>query len=250
MDDLVSVIVANYNCEKYISQTIDSVLAQTYLNWELLIIDDCSKDNSIEIIKAYAERDRRIKLLKTSMNSGSAGLPRSIGVENAKGRYLAFLDSDDIWEASKLHVQIEFMKENNYYFTFTSYSFIDESGIKLNRSVIVPYEVDYNKLLKNTIIGCFTVIIDRENVRNISFLPIKFEDLAAWLSILRTGVKAYGLNKVLGYYRKHTKSISGGKFKAIGWTWKIYRNQEKLNFFKAVYCFFFYIKNAIKKHYF
>ena len=157
MNNKVSVITASYNCAKFIEESIKSVLNQSYEDLELIIVDDCSTDNTEEIVNKYIKQDSRIKFYKLDKNSGAA-VVRNKGLEVAKGRFIAFLDSDDIWDKEKLKKQINFMKENNYGFSFTSYRLINEDGSSLNKEIIVPSQITYNQLLKNTIIGCYLAI--------------------------------------------------------------------------------------------
>ncbi len=248
IDDLVSIIIPVYNSERFIEETIESVKAQTYTNWEMILVDDLSSDNSEAIIKRMQEKDRRIKYIKLKENSGAA-VARNTGIENAKGRYIAFLDSDDLWKVTKLEIQIDFMKVNEYGFTFTSYELMSEDGTRLNKIVKVPQSVNYDELLKNTIIGCLTVIIDRNIVGDFR-MPLlrKGQDTATWLKILKNNCKyAYGVNENLAGYRLVEGSISSNKIDALKRTWNTYRNVEKLSLIKSCYVFSFYVVNAIKK---
>jgi len=249
MGDLVSIITPVYNAEKYLKDTIESVINQDYDNWELIIVDDCSKDGSRLIIERYMELDKRIKLISLEKNKGVA-FARNTGIKAAKGRYVAFLDSDDLWLPQKLEKQISFMLEKNAYISFTAYELINESGKRLNKIINVPALVDYRRLLKENIMGCFTVIIDMEKINNIEMPIVKHEDYATWLRILKDNVKAYGLNEVLGYYRKVNNSISANKYKSAKWVWNIYRNVEKLSYFQCSYYFLNYAVRGILKHYF
>ena len=223
----VSVITPMYNCEKFISETIESVLNQTYTNWEMIIIDDCSTDKSKQIVKQYIERDKRIRLIALNENSGAA-VARNKGIEVSSGRFIAFLDGDDLWESNKLEKQIQFMTEKNIGFSFTSYEVISETGIDLNKTVRVPNMIDYEGLLGNTIIG-------------------SRQDFATWLNILKKGYKAYGIDIPLAKYRIVKGSISNNKFKAAMKNWHVYRKIEKLSLSKAIVVFLCYVFNAIKK---
>lgn len=247
---LVSIITPVYNVEKFIAETIESVINQTYKEWELILVDDCSTDRSAAIIKLYSEKDSRIKYHKLEKNSGAA-VARNTALRIAEGRYVAFLDSDDLWENSKLSIQLDFMKKNNIEFSFTDYSLITEDGNsynKLNKTITVPKIIDYNFLLKNTIILCSSVIIDRNIVGDFKMPLIRAgQDTATWLSILKKGYKAYGLNENLAKYRQVEGSISSNKIKAIKRTWNLYRNIEKLGLFRSMYYFSCYSFNAIKK---
>jgi len=246
-EPLVSIITPVYNAEKFLSETIESIKEQTYKNWELLLVDDCSKDNSAKIIKEFKRSDDRIKYIKLEKNSG-ASISRNTGIKNAKGRFIAFVDSDDLWEPEKLEIQIKYMLNKKLGFTFTSYRYMKENGTKTNKVAKAPFKINYNGLLKNTIIGCSTVVIDRAIVGDFQMpLVRRGQDTATWLQILRKEKYAYGIQKDLVNYRLVGDSLSSNKIKALKRTWNTYRNVEKLNIFKCSYVFCFYIYNAIKK---
>ena len=247
IDDLVSIITPVYNAEQFVEETIKSVQDQTYTNWEMILVDDSSTDKSEEIIKRMQKNDKRIKYIKLKDNSGAA-IARNTAIENARGRYIAFLDSDDLWKSSKLEKQIRFMRKNNYGFTFTSYELMSEDGSKLNKIVKVPEKINYDGLLKNTIIGCLTVIVDRELVGDIR-MPLlrKGQDTATWLQILKKHEYAYCINENLANYRLVRGSISNNKFGALKRTWNTYRNVEQLGIIKSTYVFVNYVINAMKK---
>ena len=246
-EPLVSIITPVYNAERFLSETIKSVKEQTYKNWELLLVDDCSKDNSAKIIKEFNRTDDRIKYIKLEKNSG-ASISRNTGIKNAKGRFIAFVDSDDLWEPEKLEIQISYMLEKNLGFTFTSYRYMKENGVKTNKVAKAPFKINYNGLLKNTIIGCSTVVIDKDIIGEFEMPLVKRgQDTATWLQILRNEKYAYGIQKDLVNYRLVGDSLSSNKIKALKRTWNTYRNVEKLNIFKCSYVFCFYVYNAIKK---
>lgn len=247
MNDLVSIITPVYNAERYIKHTIESVIEQDYDNWELLIIDDCSTDSSRTIAEKYMQADKRIKLIFLEKNSGVASA-RNAGIEAAKGRYIAFLDSDDLWHPNKLSLQIKFMQDNNYHFTFTGYEWIDKNGKKLNRIVRVPAKADYNRLLRGNPIGCLTVVIDANKINMLKMLSIRHEDYAAWLCIVKEGTIAYGINQNLAQYRKTNSSLSSNKWKAISWTWNIYRKNQKLSVLRSLSCLAMYAFNTSLKY--
>ena len=247
-NDIISIITPVYNASDFLEETINSVLNQTYDNWEMILVDDCSTDNSREIIKKLSQMDDRIIPVFSERNEGVAK-SRNKGILKAKGRYIAFLDSDDIWKENKLKLQIEFMKKNNIAFSFTGYDFIDENGVEFRKMVDVPSKVNYNKLLKYNSIGCLTVMIDKEIVGDIEMPSIKHEDFMTWLSILKKGIDAYGINENLASYRKRTGSVSENKIKAATWTWNILRKHERLNIVKASWCFINYAFMTVKKHY-
>ena len=246
-DNLVSIITPVYNAERFIEDTINSVINQEYKNWEMILVDDCSTDNSENIIRKYIKRDTRIKYIKLEKNSGAA-ISRNTAIKNAKGRYIAFLDSDDIWTSNKLKVQIDFMKKNNIGFSFSSYEVMNENGQLINRTINVPEKISYKEYLKNTIIGCLTVVVDRKICGEFEMINIrKNQDMATWLSILKRGNSAYGINEKLGVYRIVGGSISNNKIKAAKSVWKTYRDIEYMNIVKSSYYFLCYAFNAAKK---
>lgn len=245
--NLVSIITPMYNSEKFIEGTINSVLSQTYQEWEMLIIDDCSTDNCSNIVKSYIQNDSRIKYIRTETNQGVSHA-RNVALENASGQFIAFLDSDDQWESSKLEKQIAFMKESNSAITFTAYELMDENTNKLNKAIRIPKTVDYKKLLKGNVMGCLTVVIDKTKIDfEIKMSGVPHEDYVLWLSILKKGYLAYGIDEVLALYRKSSTSLSGNKIKAAKWTWNIYRNVEKIPLPVAIYYFINYGINGIRK---
>ena len=246
-EPLVSIITPVYNAERFLSDTIKSVQNQTYKNWEILLIDDCSKDNSAQIIIEFQKYDNRIKYIKLKKNSG-ASVSRNEGIRNAKGRFIAFVDSDDIWKPEKLEIQIKYMLKENLGFTFTSYRYMKENGELTNKIAKAPSKINYNGLLKNTIIGCSTVVIDREIVDYFEMpLVRRGQDTATWLQILRKEKYAYGIEQDLVNYRLVGESLSSNKIIALKRTWNTYRNVEKLGLLKSSYVFCFYVFNAIKK---
>jgi len=245
--NLVSIITPMYNSGKFIKDTIDSVLNQTYEEWEMIIVDDCSTDISPEIVKSYIDSESRIKYIKTDKNRGVSNA-RNIALKNANGQYIAFLDSDDIWDKEKLEKQINFMKEKDCAISFTSYELIDEDNRKLNKIVRVVPSIDYKTLLKGNVLGCLTVIIDKSKLDfEIKMSGVRHEDYVLWLSILKKGYLAYGMDEVLAQYRKSLTSLSGNKVKSAIWTWNIYRNVEKMPLHKSIYYFINYGINGIKK---
>lgn len=244
---LVSVITPSYNAEKFISATIESVRTQTYTNWEMIIVDDCSKDDTREILKRYAELDSRIKPIFLEENSGAA-VARNTALKEARGDYVAFLDSDDLWVPDKLEKQLAFMQKNDYAFSFTAYNLMDESGNPLEKVINVPKKIDYKGLLKNTIIGCLTVMIDTRKVEPLQMPLIRTrQDYALWLKVLRQGHIAYGMQEPLAHYRIVEGSISSNKLKTAKRNWYVYREIEKLSLPYASWCFVNYAFYAIKK---
>ena len=243
----VSVITPMYNCERFIAETINSVINQTYENWEMILIDDASNDKSVEIVKLYTKLDKRIRLIKLSENSGAA-VARNKGIEESSGRFIAFLDGDDLWEPNKLEKQIQFMIERNIGFSFTAYSVISEKGVNLNKTVRVPNVIDYNGLLRNTIIGCLTVVIDRDIIKEIKMPLIRRrQDFATWLNILKKGYKAYGIDTPLARYRLVKGSVSSNKFKTAKQNWYVYRKIENLSLVNSIVVFSSYGFTSLKK---
>ncbi len=246
-DGLVSIITPVYNAEEFIVQTIESVQAQTYNDWELLLIDDCSTDSSAELIRSFTDNDNRIRYVKLNKNSGAA-VTRNTGLAMAKGRYIAFLDSDDIWKAQKLEKQMELIKEKDIGFVFTSYRYIMQDGSPMSKVARAPEKIDYNGLLKNTIIGCSTVLIDKKIIGDFRMANVRRgQDTATWLQLLKKTDYAYGIYDDLVWYRVVSGSLSDNKFTAIKRTWNTYRNVEHLSLPKAMYVFVFYAYNAVKK---
>lgn len=246
MDDLVSIIMPAYNAEKYISESINSVLNQTYQNWELLIVDDCSTDNTKDIIKKYSLYDTRIIPYYQSSNKGVAAA-RNKAIELSKGRFIAFLDSDDLWYEKKLQIQIEFMKTKNIAFSFTTYDvFVDNDPTIINTYNAVEL-LNYEDYLKNTLIGCLTVVMDKSLIGTIKSEDGYLEDVKTWMKYLKSGYSAYGLDISLAKYRIHRGSTSSNKIKnAIRYFDCLY-NFQNLSLIRALYFELNYLFNAIKK---
>lgn len=247
--ELISIITPVYNCEKLIKETIDCVISQTYENWEMILVDDCSTDKSANIIKEYEKKDNRIKYIKLKENSGAA-IARNTALENSSGRFIAYLDSDDLWKKEKLEKQVNFMLENNYAFTCTDYEKIDENGKSLNKIIKIPKKVNYNLFLRNTIIQTVGVMVDTKLTgKEVLVMPNirRRQDAATWCQILKTGHDCYEVPENLSYYRVVSNSLSSNKFKAVKGTWSLYRDIEKLSLFKSCYCFIGYAFNAVKK---
>ena len=245
MNNLVSIISPSFNSSRFIEECIGSVLSQTYDNWELLIVDDCSSDNSCELIEKY--NDKRIALIELEKNVGAAEA-RNIALRKAAGKYIAFLDSDDIWMPTKLEDQIYFMQEKDIAFSFSNYQPMTEDGKRLFSIIKAPKIMTYSSYLRNTMIGCLTVVIDRDKTKNFEMPNIRSShDMALWLLILKRGYKAYGLDKNLAKYRIVSTSNTASKWKAAMDVWHVYRTIEKLPFIFSIRCFINYVLNAIKK---
>ncbi|EEF78466.1 glycosyltransferase family 2 protein [Methylophaga thiooxydans] len=235
----VSIITPLHNAEAYISQTIGSVLHQTYQKWELIIVDDVSEDDSVQIVENFSKNDARIKLIRLRENSGAA-VARNTAIETAKGRYIAFLDSDDVWLPEKLERQLTFMQENNYPFSFSAYERIDENGRSLG-TVGVPKKVNYKQMLKTSVIGCLTAMYDTSHFGKV-YMPLirKRQDYGLWLKLLKQTDFAHGLQTSLGKYRIRRDSISANKMNTATYNWRLYRQVEKLSFLASCYYFSHY----------
>lgn len=248
-DDLISIIIPVYNCEKYIDQAIETVKLQSYTNWELLIVNDGSKDNSLNVIqKETIDFREKVKIINFDENQGVAKA-RNEALKIASGRYIAYLDADDWWEREKLDKQLNFMKENNLTFSYTSYSRIKEDGTFL-RTVKASKLTQYKDLLKNAIMLTSTIMIDLSKVeKSLLFMPnlTISEDTQTWLNILKTGVIAYGLDENLAKYRQRKGSASSNKIKSTIGIWKVYKNYQLMGIFKSSYYTFLHAVNAIKK---
>ncbi|MCQ2519440.1 MAG: glycosyltransferase [Lachnospiraceae bacterium] len=236
MSELISIIVPVYNAEKFIKETIASVQAQDYQNWELLLVDDCSKDSSAKIISECD--DARVKLVSQPENKG-AYAARNRGLKEAKGRYIAFLDADDLWEPEKLSHQLAFMKEHNAGFSFTGYEFADENGVGNGSIVKVPLNLPYKRALHNTTIFTSTVMINRDIVADelIVMPDIRSEDTATWWNIMKGGHVACGLNENLVKYRRFSGTLSANKLVALKRIWDLLRKIAGLNVFAASWHF-------------
>jgi teichuronic acid biosynthesis glycosyltransferase TuaG len=247
LNNLISIITPSYNSSKFISQTIESVLSQTYENWEMIIVDDMSPDNSNEIIEEFIEKDSRIKVIKLEKNSGPA-VARNRAIKEANGRYIAFLDADDLWMPEKLEKQIKFMNENNLSFTYSSYKLIDEDNNDLGE-FITKETISYNSMLKTCSVGCLTAIYDTEKLGKV-FMPniLKRQDYGTWLKILKNIKTTKGIIEPLATYRILKNSVSSNKIKASMYQWKIYREVEKLSLFKSIYYFVQYAYYGFKKY--
>lgn len=248
-DEKVSIIIPVYNCEKLIGKTIECVLEQTYQNWEMLLVDDCSIDNSAKIIQKYVEKDNRIKYIKLNNNSGAA-VARNKALNEASGRFIAYLDADDLWKKEKLEKQVKFMLDNNYAFTCTDYEKIAEDGTSLNKIVKIPKKVNYNLFLRNTIIQTVGVMVDTKLTgKELLQMPLirRRQDAATWCQLLKNGFDCYECPETLSFYRVVSNSLSSNKLKAIKMNWYWYRKIEKLPLWKACFCFIGYAFNAVKK---
>lgn len=243
-DDLVSVIMPLFNSEKFMESAINSVLDQDYVNLELLIVDDCSSDDSLKIGRALAAKDKRVHIIASLKNGGSA-VSRNIAINLAKGRYISFLDSDDLWLPNKLSTQLEFMRNNQVAFSFSDYQIINEES-KITGVRRCPPTASYRTLLSGNIIGCLTAVYDRKLIGTYEMPDIRMrQDFGLWLRILRDVDFAYNCQECLAQYRIYGKSLSSNKFKAAKFTWKLYRDHENIPFMRRAYIFTKYAIKAI-----
>jgi teichuronic acid biosynthesis glycosyltransferase TuaG len=233
---LVSIITPSWNVERLIGETIASVQAQTFGDWELLIADDCSTDNTAAVIEGHSAKDPRVKLIRQPRNGGPA-LARQAAIEQAKGRFIAFLDSDDLWLPAKLERQLAFAREHRAALTFTAFRRINEDGSVTGRLIAVPASLTYDQLLKNTAIATLTALVDREIAGAIAMKNEGYDDFCLWLDVLRPGHVAYGLNEDLARYRVRGVSVSSRPMRSAGWVWHIYRGVERLSLAKSAWCF-------------
>ena len=244
-DKLVSIVMPLYNAQRFVTQAIESVLSQSYEHFELLIVDDKSTDNSVTIVKKYINKDKRIKLFFLDVNSGPVAA-RNRAIKEAKGRYIAFLDSDDVWFRDKLYRQIEFMNENHLVLTYSAYETMDENAHYINtRKCFSP--VSYRDMLKSNRIGNLTGIYDVTFFGKVYMKDVGHEDYVMWLHLLKRITSTSGIKEPLASYRILSNSISSNKIQALGWQWHIYRKIEKLNFLQSFYYFGHYVYNALKK---
>lgn len=239
-EKLVSVITPTYNCAGFIAETIRSVQAQTYRNWEMIIVDDCSADNTREIVENYMKTDPRIHYHLLDENAGAA-VARTTAMKLAKGAYMAFLDSDDLWMPDKLEHQITWMQENGYAFSCTAYEQINEEGTPLHRIVKTVRKTDYDRLLLDCPVGNSTVVYDVEKMGKFEVPNIrKRNDDALWLQMLKKEKYIWGMPDVLMQYRIRKNSVSSNKLKVIKYHWILYREIEHLSVFRSAFHIFWW----------
>lgn len=241
MSPLISIITPNYNCARFIAQTIESVLAQTYTNWEMLIVDDCSTDGSYEIAQEYAEKDSRIKVFRNEKNSGAA-ISRNRAIEASSGEYVAFLDSDDLWLPEKLEKQIAFMQQHDCDFSFTEYEHIDEENKSLHLIANVTTHLSYRKMMLHCWPGCLTVMYNQTVTGKIYAEDIKKNnDHALFLRVLKKCNNAMGIKEVLAQYRIRKGSISSKKSAIIKYYIQVIHDFEKKTLVFAWFCVFTHV---------
>ena len=250
IEPLVSIITPAYNAENFIVDTINSVLAQNYQNWEMIIIDDHSIDNTIKVVKKFIEEEPRIRLIERSQNGGTAKT-RNAGLREAKGRYIAFLDSDDQWLPWKLVKQVDYMESTKAPFTYTAYHRVQifSDGSKKTKEVSVPPTQNYKQLLRENKIGCLTVMINQEQTGPIQMVDMRSrQDYALWLELTRRGFQPIGIQEILATYRVRTDSLSSNKLKMAKQNWRVFRDIEKLSLPVASWYFIQYAFLKLKAY--
>lgn len=241
---MISIITPTYNCGAYIGETIESVQKQSYQNWEMIIVDDCSTDNTKEVVENYSQKDVRIIYHQLLQNSGAAKA-RTKAMELAQGEYMAFLDSDDLWTEDKLEKQLRFMQEHHYHVTCTAYEQIDEQGHLLHRTIPAKQKTNYNGILLSCPVGNSTVMYHVKSLGKFEVPNIrKRNDDALWLQILKKETYIYGMKDVLMRYRVRSNSISSNKWSLVKYHWQLYREIEHLSIPRSVFhiCFWGFLK--------
>jgi teichuronic acid biosynthesis glycosyltransferase TuaG len=247
VNDLVSIVMPAYNASAVLRDTVTSVQRQTYAHWELLVADDCSKDATRSIAEEYAARDNRIRLISLSQNAGPAGA-RQAAINAAKGRFVAFLDSDDLWLPGKLERQLRFMQMRGAAFSFTAFRRISADGSRVGRIIHVPTRLTYRQLLGNTAIATSTAMIDVVLTGSFRMVKTYYDDFALWLEITRRGFVAFGIDEDLVRYRVLGGSVSRNKARSAAMVWRTYRDVEKLGVVQSSWCFARYALNAFAKY--
>ena len=244
--EFVDIIIPNYNSYKTLKDTISSVFAQTYKNWKLIIVDDNSNEKTIKLLKKF-KKNKKIKIFFLKKNMGT-GFCRNLAIKNSSSKFISFLDSDDLWDKNKLKHQINFMKKNNYKFSYTWYlTFKDNS--KYLKKIKTPLHFDFHNFIKNTSIGTSTMIIERSLSKNINFINTKIcEDYFYKCKLLKKNKFANCLPLFLTKYRIRKNSLQSNAFKNLLWMWKINKNYNKFNFFKNLCSIFFISLNSLKKY--
>lgn len=245
---MVSILSPGYNSAHFYPTMIESVLRQTYSNWELLIlIDKGTTDNTVDIINKYSTNDPRIKLIH-SLDGKGLSYSRNIGLNTAKGQYIAFLDSDDLWLEKKLENQVRFMQDNQLAMSCTAFRRISEDLKTTGKLISVPLKINYKTLLVNNVMGCLTVMIDQSKTGRLQMLETKHEDYLLWLSLLKKNFSCQGLNQDLARYRIVKNSRSANKLEMFQYRWKILKQYENLPTWQSFYFLVLYIITSFKKY--
>ncbi|MDE6559255.1 MAG: glycosyltransferase [Muribaculaceae bacterium] len=245
---LVSVITPCYNASEYISDAIKSVVNQSFSDWEMIIVDDGSNDNSAEIIKSFVSADNRIKYIRLDIPSGSPSLPRNVGIDNSKGKYIAFLDADDMWLPEKLSQQIKAMEEEGWDLCYSYYEKIDDDGKRDNRIIKTKRVSTYRSLLKSNSIPCLTSIVAKAAIGDTRFKQISQEDFCFWLDILKKGFVAHNICEVTALYRETKASRSANKFDMFKEYWNVIRKHQQIGMIQSCYYMTTYTFYGILKY--
>jgi len=244
---LVSIIMPSYNCGEFVKSTVESVIDQTYKDWELIIVDDCSSDNTLEILASYD--DARVIVISSLVNVGAGGA-RNIGLDKAQGQFIAFLDADDLWDSSKLYTQLKHMKKNGYPISHTSYDFVTEEGASCEGGVSASQYVDLYKYMCTTEIGMSTSLIDRGVIGDFNLDLVRTrQDTKLWLDLLGKGFISSGCPEVLASYRVRQGQISGNKFKMLSRTFSVFWAVKQYSPNKRIMLYLKYVINAINKRF-
>jgi teichuronic acid biosynthesis glycosyltransferase TuaG len=247
VNSYVSIISPTYNCIDLVKYTMESAIAQTHREWEMIAVDDASTDGTADLVEQFAKKDARIKLIRFDANQGAA-VARNRALAEARHPLVAFLDSDDVWLPRKLERQLAFMLGGNHPITFSSYALINEDGTPYGRVVRAPHAVDRCEYLKTTIIGCSTAIVDRRQTGNFTFANLRTrQDTHLWISLLSRVKEARGLDEVLVHYRVRSGSISSNKIRAALNVWRLYQSFDDISGARATYYFAHYAVNATRK---
>ena len=247
MEPLISIITPSYNSAGFITPTINSVIDQSYENWELIIIDDKSKDDTGKLVEEFAQQNSKITLIRLDQNGGVANA-RNVGLAAAKGKYIAFLDSDDVWLKDKLAHQVAFMEEKSLPMSFCSYNKINEEGEIISRNIGVPTQIGYDRLLWHNLIIFSTSMVLKTAMGDLRFKKVGHEDWLFWLDLLKKCGYGYGLDEQLVLYRIRKGSISANKFRGMKYTWKLLRESEKIGLIRSAYLFSRYATVAFWKY--
>jgi len=245
---LVSIIMPMYNSEAYIEDAIKSVISQNYKNWELIVVDDGSKDNSRAIVQKFIDMDSRIKMMMNPHPIGLPSEPRNFGIQAARGSFIAFLDSDDMWLPSKLSQQLPLFHDNRTAVVYSDYEKINDKGKRSARVIMSPPYVDYKKMLYSNYIGNLTGIFDVRKVGKNYFQQIRHEDYAFWLSVLKSGYIARSTQTITALYRVRSSSLSANKLHLLSWQWNILRNVEHISLPRSIVYYITYAYNALIKN--
>jgi teichuronic acid biosynthesis glycosyltransferase TuaG len=244
----VSVVIPAYNAQKYIEKTVRSVLKQTYTNFEIVIVDDCSTDETYTILQALEKEDKRIRVLQNETNSG-VSITRNYAIAESKGKYVVLLDADDLWVETKLEKQVQLLEKTKAQIAYCSYGFIDENDKEILRPFIVPETTNFEATLAKSVISCSTAMLERQLFEKYTFEPdVYHEDYVLWLKMLRDNVKAAGDTDVLAYYRLMKGTRSSNKINVAIKRWQVYRKSMKMPLGKSVVAMVQYVINALIKY--